>query len=98
MSNSPLEDDSDKSETLTALAGAPDEFLAAVIQATRDGTPLPPTPQSAMIKSRFWFSLDQERRPPHQGCWFLKEMMPLKQTEWQRLASQGEEFEGEDTG
>ena len=42
--------------------------------------------------------LEQERRPPHAGCWFLKEMLPLQLSEFQRLNEGGEEFEGADTG
>ena len=62
----------------------------------RNGSPMPMAPAQLLVKSRFWVQLEQERRPPLQGCWLIKEFLPLKQTEFQRLASMGEEFEGED--
>jgi hypothetical protein len=96
VGNSPLEDDSDKALALEALCGAPDEFLEEVLQSERDGTPLPSVPEAAQVKARFWLSFEQERRPPLQDCWLLKEMLPCKKTEWQRLNEGGEEFEGDD--
>ena len=98
VGNSPVEDDSDPAAALKALASAPDEFLDAVLRAQREGTALPEAPESAQIKSRFWFSLEQERRPPLQGCWLLKEMLPIKKSVFQELNEGGEEFEGDDPG
>ena len=77
---------------------APDEYLEGVLQAVRTGDDLPVPPEEFLMKERFWFSLEQERRPPHAGCWFLKEMLPLQLSEFQRLNEGGEEFEGADTG
>ena len=42
--------------------------------------------------------LEQERRPPNQDCWFIKELLPLQKTVFQELNEGGEEFEGSDTG
>ena len=49
-----------------------------------------------MKKESFYFSLEEERRPPYIGCWLLKEMMPTATTKLQQLASLGEEFDGDD--
>jgi len=97
VGNSPLEDGSDEHASLSALVAAPDEFLAQCIAAARDGHELPPAPATAQIKDRFWVSLEQERRPPLQDCWRIKELLPLKKSKWQELNEGGEEFEGDDT-
>ena len=81
------------------LFAAPDSFLEEVQAVVRSGsTDLPVPPVENQIKTRFWFSLEQERRPPLAGCWLLKEILPLKKTVFQALNEGGEEFEGEDTG
>ena len=49
-----------------------------------------------MKKETFYFSLEEERRPPYIGCWLLKEMMPTATTKLQQLAALGEEFDGDD--
>jgi len=99
VGNSPLEDESDKRAALRVLANAPDSFLEEVQAIVRSGSmDLPVPPVENQIKTRFWFSLEQERRPPLAGCWLLKEILPLKKTVFQALNEGGEEFEGEDTG
>jgi len=98
VGNSPLADDSDTTAALRRLVKADDDFLAAVLASARDGTPLPEAPASTLVKRRFWVQMEQERRPPQQGCWLIKEFLPLSMTEFQRLNEGGEEFEGEDTG
>lgn len=97
VANSPLEDESDARAALTALVGASDEFLEDILRAEREGSPLPQPPAEACVKSRFWFSLEQERRPPHQDCWFVKEIMPLALSKFQELNEGGEEWEGDDS-
>ena len=42
--------------------------------------------------------MEQERRPPYQGCWLIKEFRSMTLTKLQILNQGGEEFEGEDTG
>ena len=96
VGNSPVEDGSNVEKSLEALVGAPDDFIAALLAAVRDGTELPAAPPEAQVKDRFWVQLEQERRPPMQNCWLLKELMPVAKTEWQRLCEQGEEFDGDD--
>lgn len=96
--NDPLEDASDPEAALEAMLRGDDAYLEAILQATRDGTALPPPPPQARLRSRFWASLEQQRRPPQQGCWLVKELLPLKKTEFQRLNEGGEEFEGDDSG
>tara|TARA_B110001452_G_scaffold31245_1_gene24500 strand:+ start:240 stop:995 length:756 start_codon:yes stop_codon:yes gene_type:complete len=89
---------------LTAMVVAPDSYLESVLAAAREGRPAPPAPllpgasSAAQIPpiSRFLFSLEEERRPPHQGCWFLKELYHMKKTKFQVLNEGGEEFGGED--
>ena len=96
VGNSPLEDASDANRALRAMVRAPDAFLEEVLTSVREGTELPAAPPEAQIKDRFEVALEQERRPPHQGCWFIKEILPMKKTKWQALNEGGEEFEGED--
>ena len=98
VGNSPLEDESDKEACLKALAEAPDEFLNAVLTSVRESSPMPEAPESAQVKTRFWFKMQQQRRPPQQGVWLLEEMMPVKKTLFQQLNEGGEEFEGDDSG
>ena len=86
----------DATVCLKAMAKAPEDFLAAFLAATREGRDPPPTPPSMMQRDTFYFSLEQERRPPYIGCWLLKEMMPTKTTKLQQLAALGEEFDGDD--
>ena len=52
-------------------------------------------PAAIELKRRFWVQLEQQRRPPQQGCWFIKEMMPLEKSQLQKLIAAGEEFEGD---
>ena len=59
---------------------------------------MPKPPDEALVRARFWVSLEQERRPPNQDCWFVKELMPLKKTKFQEMNEGGEEFEGDDSG
>ena len=40
----------------------------------------------------------QERRPPYEGCWLLKELFHMQQTKFQALNEGGEEFAGDDSG
>jgi hypothetical protein len=96
VGNSPLEDQSSPRESLLALAKAPDDFLEAIIASVRAGTELPRgAPAAIELKRRFWVQLEQQRRPPQQGCWFIKEMMPLEKSQLQKLIAAGEEFEGD---
>ena len=94
--NCPLADEGDASGALSALVRASDDFLDAVITSVREGSPLPEAPLNAMIKRRFWVQLEQQRRPPNQGCWFIKEFLPLQLSKFQQLNDGGEEFEGDD--
>jgi len=96
--NDPLEDGSDPEAALEAVLRGDDAYLDAILQANRDGTALPPPPVKARLRRRFWVSLEQQRRPPQQGCWLVKEFLPLKKSEFQRLNEGGEEFEGDDSG
>ena len=80
------------------MLAADDSFLESVLTAVRDGGELPKAPPETEIKTRFWFAMEEQRRPPQQGCWLLKEILPLKKTIFQELQDGGEEFEGEDTG
>ena len=98
VGNSPLEDETDEVATLRALSAAPDEFLQGILHSVREGTPMPKPPDEALVRARFWVSLEQERRPPNQDCWFVKELMPLKKTKFQEMNEGGEEFEGDDSG
>ena len=98
VGNSPLEDESDAKRGLTAMLRAPDSWLEDVLSAVRDGTELPAAPPEAQIKDRFEFALEQNRRPPLQDCWLIKEIRSLKRSKLQILNDGGEEFEGEDTG
>lgn len=91
---------------MVALLAVPDAYLEELLAATRDGQPLPapPPPASAPpankipVRARYLFSLEQERRPPHAGCWFIKELYHMEQTKFQELNEGGEEFSGEDSG
>jgi hypothetical protein len=94
--NSPLEDDSNRMEALKALVSAPDDFLEAILAAKRNSTPLPSPPEGLLLKSRFWVQIEEQRRPPQQGAWLIKEFMPLAKTKFQELNEGGEEFEGDD--
>jgi hypothetical protein len=80
------------------VRAADDSFLESVLTAVREGGELPQAPLETQIKTRFWFSMEEERRPPNQGCWFIKEILPIKKSLFQQLNDGGEEFEGEDTG
>lgn len=97
VGNSPLVDDSDAVAALRSLVSAPDDFLGSVITAVREGRELPEAPPSTLIKRRFWVQLEQERRPPLQDCWLIKEMLSLEKTKFQMLNEGGEEFEGADS-
>ena len=78
---------------MVALLAAPDAYLEEVLAATRDGHPLPapPPPASAPpaskipVRARYLFSLEQERRPPYEGCWLIKELFHMQQTKFQAL-------------
>ena len=98
VGNSPLNGAIDAGPALTALSGAPEDFLEGILESVRQGKALPAPPSSALVKSRFWVSLEQERRPPLQGCWLIKEMLPLEKSRLQELNEGGEEFDGADTG
>ena len=98
VANDPLEDESDTKSSIEGILRGDDAYLGAILKSAREGTPLPSPPMAVLTKSRFWVSLEQQRRPPQQGCWLIKEMLPLQLTEFQRLNEGGEEFEGEDTG
>ena len=80
------------------VRAADDSFLESVLTAVREGGELPQAPLETQIKTRFWFSMEEERSPPNQGCWFIKEILPIKKSLFQQLNDGGEEFEGEDTG
>ena len=82
---------------LKALLDGPDDHLIALMQAKKKGTPPPPTPLKMLRREQFVISLDEQRRPPQQGCWLIKELFPMAKTALQELNSGGEEFEGEDT-
>ena len=97
VGNSPLADQSDSLASLKALLRADDEFLEAVLASVRTGSELPEPPPGVQVKSRFWVQLEQQRRPPMQGCWLIKEFMPLAMSKFQQLNEGGEEFEGEDS-
>jgi len=91
--------------TLEALIAAPDDFLQRVLDAMRSGKPPPRLPlgthQAKVVippSARFIIQMEQERRPPLEGCWLLKEFVPMKRTAFQVLNEGGEEFEGADTG
>jgi len=89
---------------LVAMVAAPDKYLESVLAAAREGRPPPPAPLLPGMSSasqippltRFLFNLEEERRPPHQGCWFIKELFHMKKTKFQVLNEGGEEFGGED--
>ena len=99
VGNSPLDDESNAVKTLEKLANAPDDFLAEGLTHVREGTAdRPAAPEQAQLKSRFWFKLNQERRPPLQDCWLLEEVLGLELTKFQELNEGGEEFEGDDPG
>jgi hypothetical protein len=97
VGNSPLEDGSDAAAALEALVQAPDHFIESLLTAVRDDSALPAAPPEALIKKRFWVSLEKERRPPLQDCWIMKELLPLEKSMWQTLNEGGEEFEGDDS-
>lgn len=90
-------------ETLEALVKAPDDFLERVLQAVRTGRVPPPPPllkkktMAMPVHARFQIKVEQERRPPLQGCWMIKEFMSLARTKLQILNEGGEEFDGPDT-
>lgn len=46
--------------------------------------------------ARFNIKLEQQRRPPLQGCWTIQELVVLKKTRWQELLLEGEDFDGDD--
>lgn len=77
---------------------ADDAFLQDVLDAVRSGGELPSPPPSAELKTAFWFKMEEQRRPPQQGCWLLQEILPVKKTLFQQLNEGGEEFEGDDSG
>ena len=83
---------------LKALIAASDKDIVPILEAKGRGTPRPPTPQSMLRLDRFVISLDEQRRPPLQGCWLIKELFPMAKTALQELNMGGEEFEGADTG
>eukprot|EP00965_Chrysotila_dentata_P203941 6182045-Pleurochrysis_carterae.AAC.2 len=84
---------------LTALVTAPRSHHEAILDAVRRGVPPPELPVPVTpVPRRAWyvFSLEEERRPPYQGCWLLKEMFPMQKTKLQILNEGGEEFDGPD--
>lgn len=85
-------------DVLSRLVDAPDEHLQAVLDSFRRGAPPPPLPPRITIppRTRFLLSLEQQRRPPLEGCWTFKELHNMARTKWQQLSELGEEFEGED--
>ena len=80
---------------LIALVSLPREDLEAILAAVRTGEKpaLPDVTAGAPKASRFLFKLEEERRPPNQGCWILQEMFPMAKTRLQELNEGGEEFE-----
>ena len=36
-------------------------------------------PTVAAIPERYQFTMCQERRPPHTGCWLVRSLVPLKE-------------------
>lgn len=73
---------------------------AEILRAARAGEPVPNmavTDSAPPVRSRYVISLEQQRRPPHLGCWLIKEMYSLQKTELQKYADGGEEFEGKDS-
>jgi len=103
--NDPIQPPANPEEAaLVALLSAPDAYLEEVLAATREGRALPPPPAAGPLpqskippRSRFIFSLEQERRPPLEGCWLLKELYHMKKTAFQKLNEGGEEFDGDDS-
>jgi len=91
--------DQEDAELVSLVSAAPEQH-AAILEAVRKGEkpPLPSLIAGAPKASRFFFHLEEERRPPHQGCWLLKEMFSMQKTKLQILNEGGEEFEGADTG
>ena len=91
--NDPIQPPANPEEAaLVALLSAPDAYLEEVLAATREGRALPPPPAAGPLpqskippRSRFIFSLEQERRPPLEGCWLLKELYHMKKTAFQKL-------------
>ena len=45
---------------------------------------------------QFLVKLEQQRRPPLEGCWTVQELFVLKLTVFQELLLEGEELDGED--
>jgi hypothetical protein len=73
---------------------------ASILRAVQAGEPLPSLPTRAggvPQRSRFLVSLEQQRRPPHLGCWLIKELFSMQKSRLQLLNEGGEEFEGPDT-
>ena len=46
--------------------------------------------------ARFNVKLEQQRRPPLEGCWTIQELFVLQKTRWQELLLEGEDLDGED--
>jgi hypothetical protein len=46
--------------------------------------------------SRFNIKLEQQRRPPLEGCWTIQELFVLQKTRWQELLLEGEDLDGDD--
>ena len=46
--------------------------------------------------SRFNIKLEQQRRPPQEGCWTIQELFVLQKTRWQELLLEGEDLDGDD--
>lgn len=73
---------------------------ASILRAVQAGQPLPNMQTSAggvPLRTRFLVSLEQQRRPPHLGCWLIKELFSMQKSKLQQLNQGGEEFEGPDT-
>jgi hypothetical protein len=73
---------------------------ASILRAVQAGEPLPSLQANAggvPLRTRFLVSLEQQRRPPHLGCWLIKEIFSMQKTKLQQLNAGGEEFNGPDT-
>jgi len=95
--------DNTEEAVLEALIAAPDDYLQRVLDAARRGRTPPPLPLKTKKKPTiprracFIVKLEQERRPPLQGCWLIKEFHSTQRTAFQVMNEGGEEFEGEES-
>jgi len=77
-----------------------EELTEAMLDAARRGAPtpaVPAMPSSMPSRMEMLCMLEEQRRPPFQGCWLLKELRHNTKSILQELNEGGEEFEGPDT-